>query len=96
MNVNIIYITLCNCQNFTWSPPEAKETLGISCLAIVSPPSNAAKVIAREETVRATLEPEWDILGFAASALAAAWQTRLFLSADLRPAAAHTLAIHSL
>lgn len=53
-------------------------------------------MIAREETVRATLEPEWDILGFAAKALAAAWHTRLFLSADLSPAAAHTLAIHSL
>lgn len=68
----------------------------MSCFATVSPPSNSARVIALEDMVSATLDPEWFMRGRAASARAAAWQTRRFLSAERRPAAAHTRAMHSL
>lgn len=83
-------------SNESVSPPEANDTLGMSCLATVSPPSKAARVMALDDMVSATFEPEWAIRGRSASARAAAWHTLLFLSADRSPAAAQTLAIHSL
>ena len=70
--------------------------LGISWLAITWPSSSVVSVSRLLVMVRLTLLPAWSMIGFSPRLRAIFLSSRGRRSADFRPAASHTRAIHSL
>lgn len=80
----------------TGSPPEANEMLGISCDATTCPASRVVSVSAEDVMVRVTLLPACSIRGRSPMMRPIDFTTFRLRSTVFRPAASHTLLIHSL